>query len=240
MGTFMTRQTFDQLAEIRRLLITQLPVTEARTGHPSYIFAPWAGSLLAQRRGIYFIGIALAAEPFRGSERDFDQCVESTFKFISDWQHEKANTPFWRFFDRITLNLLGQHFEGVSDRWGWSNLLKIHWSESSPSTWPPELIQLQRGVCREALREEFSQLHESLVFVGSASEFGILWPVVGDEHTWNKEHQDRAGIWWLQENRTGNLFIKAYHPNYAQQQNFSDAVLDVTLELAGTHLASFG
>lgn len=240
MGTFMTRQTFDRLAEIRRLLIAQLPVTETRSGHPSDIFAPWAGSLLARNRGIYYVGIALAAECIRGSEQDFEKCVASTLKFISDWQHEKVNTPFWRFFDRLTLQFLGQHFEAVSDRWGWSNLLKIQWSKGSPGTWPPELIELQRDICREALREEFAQLHESLVFIGSAKEFAILWSIVGEQHVWNKEHEEKAGIWWLQENRTGNLFIKAYHPNYAQQQNFAGAVLDVTSELARTHLAAFG
>jgi hypothetical protein len=100
------------------------------------------------------------------------------------------------------------------------------------------LIELQRNNCKEALREELSRLRESLIFVASNPEFGILYPVVGDETKWNKDHQD-DGIWWLKDNLHGNLFVHGYHPSHARRRRFYDAKLKRAITLTRSLLSRF-
>jgi hypothetical protein len=62
---------------------------------------------------------------------------------------------------------------------------------------------------------------------------------VGEESLWNKEHQEEAGLWWLSEAATGNLYVHGYHPSHARRQRFFEAALKRTVELARTHLSPF-
>jgi hypothetical protein len=237
--TFMSRPTFENFAALRRELVAEFkPASKAHPG-PSHICVPWAGSRLAEKRGIYYLGISLAAEIPDYNEPNFDDAIKKTVEFCDNRRHPRANTPFWRFLDKLTVNLLGGPFHETSDRWGWSNLLKISWSNGSPNSWPPKFVRSQRHACQAALREEFEKFRQSLIFIGSYSEFDILWPVMGDQNKWNKNEYKDEGIWWLRDEATGNLYVHGYHPSAAQQGRFLNPMLDATLTLARTHLAPF-
>jgi hypothetical protein len=239
MPTFMTRPTFDVFANLRRRLVSEVlrPATEDQAG-PGDIFVPWAGDRLAGERGIYIVGIAVDAEPARG-QQSFEACLRDTEAFCGNRRHEREHSPFWQFLDGMTRELLGAPYYATTGRWGWSNLLKICWSEGSPDCWPTPLIEAQREACTAALREEFMRLHESLVFVGKSDDFGILHSIVAEGRYWNTEHEEKAGIWWFSDTVTGNLYIHGYHPNHARQQRFFAQALASTVQLAGTHLRPF-
>ena len=72
MPTFMTKPTFDGLVAIWQ----QLSSKSTEGMEPSNSFVPWAGeSVVAKARGIYYVGIATAAESAYGdhtSRRVFD------------------------------------------------------------------------------------------------------------------------------------------------------------------------
>ena len=205
MPTLMKEQTFDRLVEVRRDFLHQAVSNAApEQAGPMDVFVPWAGHRLTEDRGIYYIGIGLAADAARGN-LTFQEALADTESFCGNGPHKLGHTPFWQFLNRLTQELLGGPYHSTAARWGWSNLLKIGWSEGQPAQWPAELKAVQRDVCSSALQEEFAQLRQSLVFVGSYEEFGILSRILPGKEAWNKEHEKTAGLWWLHDSRSGNL-----------------------------------
>jgi hypothetical protein len=173
MPTLMSEVTFNKLIEADRDLRR---VAWEETGHPTYVFVPWAGNRIKeQRRGIYLVGIALAAEDSSEEAGSFSSSLRATEEFIGEGRHGRSHTPFWQFLDCLTIELLGGPFQETSDCWGWSNLLKIGWSNGTPASWPSKLKDIQRGACIEALQEELGSLRDSLVFVASQEQLGILY-----------------------------------------------------------------
>jgi hypothetical protein len=235
MPTLMSQAVFSKLVEVNQDLRR---VVWDKPGHPTYVFVPWAGSRLKEeRKGIYFVGIALAAEESAEEAQTFGLSLRATEDFVAEGRHPRSHTPFWQFLDCLTLELLGGPFHETTDRWGWSNLLKIGWSNDTPANWPCKLKEIQQGACTEALREELGSLPESLVFVASQEEFRIFYPISGGEHTWHKDRED-AGIWWQTDPQTGNLYVHGYHPNAALR--FWDDMVGRTVELAREHLPGLG
>jgi hypothetical protein len=61
--TFMSETTFAQLSDAQQRLARDMPNRPDLHGRqPSSVFVPWAGSSLSAHRGIYYVGIAVAAE----------------------------------------------------------------------------------------------------------------------------------------------------------------------------------
>jgi hypothetical protein len=239
MPILMTRSTFAALADVREQLVSKtFAASTDDQASPGDIFVPWAGVKLLEGPGIYMVGIAVDAEASEG-RHSFESCLQATEAFCVNRRNEREHSPFWRFLDGLTRELLGGPYSETTDRWGWSNLLKICWSEGPPDHWPRELLELQREAYIAAMREELVRLQQSLVFVGALDDFGILKSTVGEESLWNKEHQEEAGLWWLSEAATGNLYVHGYHPSHARRQRFFEAALKRTVELARTHLSPF-
>lgn len=229
----MTPEIFSTIAELRLRLLQE---EYGRPGAPGDIFIPWAGKSLREHRGIYVIGIALDAAPAR-KDQTFAGRLEWTEE-MCDRRHDKGGTPFWAFLDSLTRQLLGGPYYATADRWGWSNLLKICWSEGRPDQWPRNFKNLQRQVSALAVQEELANLSRSLIFVASNNDFGILDSLGMDRGSWNKEDPDKSGIWWRPGNK-GNLWVYGYHPGYARRGKFYDAALERTVELARAHLPAF-
>jgi hypothetical protein len=230
MPTFMTPTTFASLTSTRDRL--------NRTVHPpngmSNIFVPWAGSDLKEKRGIYFVGIALNAEMAAA-----DQSLTARLKWTEGiWQAGRRGSPFWSFLDGLTTRILNGPYLDTSERWGWSNLLKVAWGDGRLEHWPSDMKKGQRKVSIAALREEFANLHQSLVFIASGGDYGVLCPVVGKKGLWNKEQQE-CGLWWLQDRASENLFIHGYHPNPMRQGGYFDAALDNAVSLTKKLLPAF-
>jgi hypothetical protein len=233
--TLMSQTVFSKLIEVSRDLHR---ITWTEPGHPTYVFVPWAGGQMKeQRRGIYFLGIAFAAEDSAEEAQTFDLSLRDTEDFIDEGRHGRSHTPFWQFLDCLSIELLGGPFHETTGLWGWTNLLKIGWSSGSPANWPRKLKAAQRAACTEALREELGSLCDSLVFVASKEELGILYPLVGGEHAWHKDRED-AGIWWQTDPQTGNLYVHGYHPNAALR--FWSQMVSGTVDLARAQLPRFG
>jgi hypothetical protein len=237
--TFMTLPTFDRLVEVHTQLLDERSTLDPSGAGPSNVFIPWAGNRLGKERGIYYVGIAIDAAETDGKQT-FEACLNFSNGICSGHRpHDRSHTPFWRFLDHLTRNILKGPYYETADRWGWSNLLKIGWSNGSPKKWPQALVDRQREVAVVSLREEFSQLRDSLVFIASAEEYGIVRQLVGPEEEWNKDHATKAGIWWLRDKASGNLFINGYHPNAAQRHLFFDTAIQETIGLTDTLLPAF-
>ena len=162
MPTLMTRSTFAALAEVKEQLVSKtFGASTDDQASPGDIFVPWVGVKLLEDPGIYMVGIAVDAEASQG-RHSFKSCLLATEAFCASRRHEREHSPFWRFLDTLTRELLGAPYSETTDRWGWSNLLKICWSEGSPDRWPTELVELQREACIAAMREEFTRLRQSL------------------------------------------------------------------------------
>jgi hypothetical protein len=167
----------------------------------------------------------LADEP-----QNFDARSQVARSLCANGRHERAHRPFWQFLDGLTWALLGGPFDETSDRWGWSNLLKIGWSGGNPEEWPspikPKLIDDQRSACVASLRDEFEELHDSLVVIVSSNTFGVLdnadlfpqlvpgWQDKYDDN-WNKDYESSTGVWSFKDTHSRNLYIHAEHPRRA-------------------------
>jgi hypothetical protein len=234
MPTFMTPTTFASLTSTRDCLNRDVDPPNGM----SNIFVPWAGSGLKEKRGIYFVGIALNAEP-ASADQSFNARLKSTEGVCLHNPSNVRNSPFWCFFNGLTSRLLNGSYLDTSARWGWSNLLKLAWSEGEPKNWPSDIKKGQREVSIAALQEEFENLHQCLVFIGSGGDYDVLYPVVGDKELWNKEKQDETGLWWLKDKKSENLFIHGYHPKPMKLEGIFDAALDAAVKLTTEHLPAF-
>jgi hypothetical protein len=136
------------------------------------------------------------------------------------------------FLDVLTRALLGGPYDATADRWGWSNLLKIGWSPGAPADWPSQLIERQQGACAAALREELGQLRNSLVFVGSLDDFGILGEAPGGVPAWHGDDDKATGIWWHRDEASGNLLVHGNHPSEARRGLIGELALERTVFLA--------
>jgi hypothetical protein len=234
--TFMSEATFAQLSDAQQRLARDMPNRPDLHGlQPSYVFVPWAGSSLSAQRGIYYVGIAVNAEGPK-EDQTFQGGLMSTEGFSG---YGRENAPFWRFLDRLTRPLLGGAYHETLDRWGWSNLLKIAGNKGSPSRWPAMLSEYQREACVSSLREEFAHIHQSLVFIASLEEYGILRRILPSEEHWNKEFEATSRLWWIDDSATGNLYIHSYHPNFLQQNRLSEMAVVDSVELARRVLPPF-
>src|SRR5690349_22641205 len=180
MATLLTRPTFARLEQVRSQLIDQgfVPATPERPGVAG-LFVPWAGQHLAEAGGIYWVGAATEGAFSAEGNQSFEACYERAARLCDRGPHGRAHTPLWLFLDGLTRALLGGSYDQTTDRWGWSNLLKIGWSIGEPEGWPAGLVERQQAVCAAALREEFTPLRRSLIFVGSQDDFGILGEALG-------------------------------------------------------------
>ena len=92
---------------------------------------PWAGQRLAEAGGIYWVGAATEGAYGSEGEQTFEACHERPARLCDRGPHARAHTPLWLFLDGLTRALLGGSYDATTDRWGWSNLLKIGWSAGS-------------------------------------------------------------------------------------------------------------
>ena len=233
MPSFMSRSTFDTLATVWHRL-AEKPMA-ADIG-PSNIFVPWAGErLLAQSRGIYYVGIATDAEA-ADDEQSVQACIRATEEFCR--HPTRGHSPFWRFLDRLTREILGGPYDQTQARWGWSNLLKVAGTAGEPGDWPAALIEGQRTACITALQEEIARLRDSLIVVASGNEFGILYQTVAEESRWDKQARE-SNIYWFRDGIAGNTYVHCYHPQYMSKQNFFEAAVTDIVRLAQETLPSF-
>jgi hypothetical protein len=215
------------------------PATPERAGIAG-LFLPWAGRRLAEAGGIYWVGAATEGAYGAESEQSFEACHERAARFCDRGPHARAHTPLWLFLDGLTRALLGGSYDTTAERWGWSNLLKIGWSEGPSRDWPPELVERQQAACAAALREELAGLRRSLVFVGSLDDFGVLGEALGGIPDWHGEQDEAAGIWWFRDEASGNLIVHGCHPSVARREHFSEAALERTVMLARNLLPHLG
>jgi hypothetical protein len=233
MPTLMTRPSFERLALLRTQLIDQgFPSATPEQPGVAGLFLPWSGRRLAEAGGIYWIGAATEGAYGAEGDQSFEACHERAARLCDRGPHARAHTPLWLFLDGLTRALLGGSYDTTTDRWGWSNLLKIGWSEGTPQGWPPELVERQQAACAAALCEEFAALRRSLIFVGSLDDFGILGEALGGMPSWHGEQDEATGIWWFRDEPSGNLFVHGCHPSAARRGHFSEAALDRTVLLA--------
>ena len=155
-----------------------------------------------------------------------------------------SGSPFWQFLDGLTWALLGAPFDETSDRWGWSNLLKIGWSsEYNPIRWPQPLIGDQQDICATSLYEEFMELHNSLIIILSRNEFYVLdnskcfqklisqWePAYLDN--FGGHYNEQTSVWSFADSNSGNLYVHCDHPNYAKNARFWGSALGRIIHLA--------
>ncbi|MDJ0389161.1 hypothetical protein QMO56_13645 [Roseomonas sp. E05] len=240
MPTLMTRPSFERLAQVRtRLIDHSLPSARPGQAGVAGLFLPWAGRRLAEAGGIYWIGAATEGDYGAEGEQSFEACHERGARLCDRGPHAHAHTPLWLFLDGLTRGLLGGSYDMTTERWGWSNLLKIGWSVGTPESWPAELIERQQPACAAALREELAGLRRSLVFVGSEDDFGILGEALGGMPEWHGKQDEVTGIWWLHDEVSGNLIVHGCHPSAARRGHFSKAALERTVLLARDLLPHF-
>jgi hypothetical protein len=238
--TFMTRDTFTKLVNIRNALGAG-PLAGSG-GRPAGIFVPWAGARLRDKGGVYYVGMATDSDYWADDPPDFDLRLDRTQSICTDPNANPGTTPFWQFLDGLTWALLGAPFRNCWDRWGWSNLLKIGWSVGSPDEWHPKLLDEQRDICVTALREELEPLHNSLIVAVSANPFGVLdssrlfprlvpnWQAKYDDN-WDRSHEE-TGCWSFTDPNSGNLYIHCYHPNYPLNAGEWGSALGYIIHLA--------
>jgi hypothetical protein len=219
--TLMCRTTFDELARIR-VSVNNGPLSPRKEGRLAGIFVPWAGARIKDAGGIYYVGMATHGDYWADDPQIFDQKLQHAESLCNN-RDDRAPSPFWQFLDGLTWALLGGPFDKTSDRWGWSNLLKIGWSTGNPNQWrapiEPNLEDAQRDSCVTALREEFEQLHGSLIVIGSGNTFGVLespdlLEKLVPQWNWNKDNE-QTGVWWFTDSKSGNLYVNCEHPRRA-------------------------
>lgn len=253
MPTLMTTGTFGELAKIRSALDAG-PLASRKDEKLAGIFVPWAGSSLKGEGGIYYVGMATDGGYWADDPQTFDQRSQCTELLCAPHtRDERMRSPFWQFLDGLSWALLGAPYDETSDRWGWSNLLKIGWSVGNPNQWrppvEPQLKDAQRDICVIALREEFEKLHGSLIVICSGNTFGVLespdfFPRLVPQwqknyaDNWNRDREE-TGVWWFIDPNSGNLYVHGYHPNYAVINNFWGSALRYTIHLARTLLPRF-
>ena len=232
MPTFMTEHTFARLKESRDAMSTIPDGPSA----PSNIFVPWAGErLVSEGRGVYFVGMAVAAEPADG-DQDFATRLKATEAWCRD--PKRPGSPYWQFINRITSALLGGAYDQTQHAWGWSNLLKIAGKEGSPSDWGRDLVPAQRDAGVDALREEISALRDSLVIITSGQEFGVIYSVLPKLKNWDTVNRPGC-TYFLHDPDSGNAIVHSYHPKYMQMKRHFDSAVEETIYFAKTKLKPF-
>lgn len=237
MPTLMTTGTFDELAKI----LATLNATPEKDGSLAGIFVPWAGSRLIAEGGIYYVGMATRGDYGADHPQTFEACKLIAETLCTIRRDDLARSQFWQFLDGLTWALLGDSFDKTSDRWGWSNLLKIGCRIGNPNR---KLIKDQQNVCVSSLHEEFERLRNSLIVIVSAETLGVLdsphiFPRLVPhwnkdyERNWNKDHED-TGVWSFADPDSGNLYIHVYHPRHAVTKGFWGSELGCTIHLART------
>lgn len=237
MTSFLSRRSFERFRALRQDLLDAglAPATAAQPGVAG-LFLPWSGQHLAARRGIYWIGAGTEGRYGAEEAQSYEACHERVACLCDGGAHARAHTPVWLFLDDLTRALLGGSYDATAGRWGWSNLLKVGWSEGPPAAWPGELIERQQQACAAALREECAHLRDSLICVAALDDFGILGEALDGTPDWVREHDDAARIWWFRDRASGNLFVHGCDPTAARQGMFSPAALDRTILLARDQL----
>jgi hypothetical protein len=164
MPTLMSEETFSELARIHKCLREE-GFGAATAGELAGVFVPWAGAELKQKGGIYYIGMATDRDTDGSTKQSFKTRLAITTDFCTKGRHFRASSPFWQFLDGLSWALFGAPFHETTNKWGWSNLLKIGWSSGNPHQWRapvrPSLIDEQRVTCSKALSEEFTGLEDS-------------------------------------------------------------------------------
>jgi hypothetical protein len=234
MPTFMSGPTFAELARIHSSL-NNGPLPPTKEGRLAGIFVPWAGARLKDAGCIYYVGMATDGDYWADDPQTFDQQLRHAEELCNN-RHGRAGSPFWQFLDGLTWALLGGPFDKTSDRWGWSNLLKIGWSVGNPNAWrppvEPRLINEQRAACVASLCEEFAKLNNSLVVIVSGNTFGVLdspdlfsnlipnWQQKYEDN-WTKDYHVDTGVWSYADSKSGNLYVHCEHPGYAARTWYS-------------------
>jgi hypothetical protein len=232
MPTLMTRPTFDLLVDVRRQLAGGVGPPPPSID-PSYIFVPWAGQqLIAKGRGIYYVGIATNAEE-GGSSQSFEGALTDTEEFCRC--PTVGYSPFWRFLDRLTRELLNGPYDQTQEWWGWSNLLKVAGSAGSPDTWPLSFSEKQRPASLSAFQEEIGRLRDSLIVVVSAKDYGILDGSVGERDGWDTHViESTRGKVEVRKLRgpMGNTYLHLPHPNYMRRRGVFDPAVSYVVQNA--------
>jgi hypothetical protein len=243
MPTLMTKETFGELVRIRSALEIG-SLAPGAGGRLAGVFVPWAGSRLKEEGGVYYVGMATAG--FYIGDDD-PPSFDAQLRLAQSCTNNRslADSPFWQFLDGLTWALLGGPFNETSDRWGWSNLLKIGWSKANPNA---QLRNAQREACITSLREEFEKLHDSLIVIVSNDRFKVLdsndvfpklvpqWKSDYDGN-WNKDYNDETGLYWFEDKRSRNLYVHGYHPRAAAR--FFGSALGRTIHLARAYSQPF-
>jgi len=253
MPTLMTTGptgTFGELAKIRSALDAG-PFAPGPTGRLAGIFVPWAGSRLEREGGIYYVGMAThGAYGADIPQTTFDAQLALAESLCTNRRDHLAHTPFWQFLDGLTWALLGAPSAETSDRWGWSNLLKIGWSEGAPNDWRKEMKDAQQDICAVALRKEIERLHHSLVVIVSFSPLNVLdsdkvfpqliqnWNM-DYESNWKKDYHEQTGLWWFNDQKSGNLYVHGHHPRPAVYGGYWGSALGRTIQLARASMPRF-
>ena len=227
--TLMKRQTFENFRAIRSRLAAG-PLLNVPTGELAGVFVPWAGSRLRADGGIYYVGMATNGPYCTNAPNEFDERARFAESLCITRDRGLVRTPFWQFLDGMAWALLGGPFNERSERFGWSNLLKIGWSDGNPNQWRPPiaplLIDEQREACVTSILEELENLHDSLIVIATANAFGVLedielFPRLVEEwqsdyqQNWQKSYYEQTGVWWFKEVRSRNLYVHCFHPGYA-------------------------
>lgn len=240
MTSLLGRPTFERLAQVRSQLIDQgfTPATPDRPGIAG-LFLPWSGRDLSPKGGIYVIGAGTDGLYGADGEQNYEACHERAARLCDRGPNARAHTPVWLFLDGLTRALLDGAYDATASRWGWSNLLKIGWSAGGPDVWPPEIVERQQHACAAALREEIGQLRNSLIYVGSLDDFGILGEALGGAPAWHSENSKATSIWWFRDQVSGNLIVHGNHPSTARREESAIASIDRTVLLARNLLPRF-
>jgi hypothetical protein len=245
MDTLMTSQTFDGLLKVRSEIISNVPRSSSDSAAVAGIFVPWAGSRLREKGGIYYVGIGTKGCYDGNNEQTFEACLERARALCIN----QPTSDFWQFLDGLSWALFGEPSSETTDRWGWSNLLKIGWSQGSPAKkgWPAQLVQRQTETCVAALGEELSSLKNSLVFFASFETFGVLDCALSqiNKNSWKQKYEenwkkcDNAGIYWRKDQTKGNLYVHGYHPRAAVIKRCWGTALGYTVHLVRREMPGF-
>jgi hypothetical protein len=241
MPTLISAKTFEQLQKIRGQAIVELAARSPDAGKTAGIFVPWAGKRLIDEGGIYYVGMGTHGEYNTDKPQTLDSCLELARALC----HENIQSDFWQFLDGLSWTLFNASFDETIDQWGWSNLLKVGWSKGNPTNWPRALMMRQTEACIAALYEELMALRNSLVIVATYNTFAILDAVLPkvipswDTSSWQRDHEEAAGLWWLKDPKSNNLYVHCYHPRAAVIYKFWGTMLGCTVKLARCALPNF-